>query len=259
MLADMTSSDMTSSDKASSSLKLGGDGPLSPTLKLMMQKYAADDAAHSRKISESSDHSNTSAVPPHPVVNGHHSIPPPPPPPAFGTSSVAANTPPGQQDTAIGGDLAAAIASIQLKKRPSVVGGGPKVSTPPLLPQTSMDSMMNDLNKKLLARKKLSEASAINLDKSPSMPKYKSNVVTAPPPSGIRTPPVTPSKQQPPFHRGPSVPASNWRDNNTATNTNLGPLKEELSKLIREEVRAAKDDIIKIMRQELRGARSEEL
>merc|ERR1712013_255000 len=89
MLADMTSSDMTSSDKASSSLKLGGDGPLSPTLKLMMQKYAADDAAHSRKISESSDHSNTSAVPPHPVVNGHHSIPPPPPPPAFGTSSVA--------------------------------------------------------------------------------------------------------------------------------------------------------------------------
>ena len=243
------------SDISGRSTKYGHEGPLSPTLKLMMQKYAAVDATE-RLLSEGSGLNSNASKTELSKEEGdrvregmNYSIPnPPPPPPPIDKVLSTAPSPPGDQS------LAAAIASIQLKSRPKFNGNGGKATPPPLLSQGSMDGVMSDLNKKLLARKKTSEVSAINLIKVPQKPKYKEIGETPKQSDGNRTPAITPSKSMTPspFNRVPrTTNIKRTSDGSYAEQITLNSLKEELVQLIKAEVRAAKDDIIKTMREEL--------
>ena len=130
-------------------------------------------------------------------LNGIIQGSPPPLPATFGSEVTTPIPPPLEESSSIGrrgGSPAAVIENIQLKKRASVSGVEQQALPLPLIPEGSMGGMMNDLNKKLLARKKASEASAINLDKVPQILKYKEN-----PENIIRTPPITMSKNMSQF------------------------------------------------------------
>jgi len=110
---------------------------------------------------------------------------------------------------------------------------------------------MSDLNKKLLARKKASEASSISLpnNKVATSQRFnaKMNEVMQ------RTPPTTPSST--PFRSQPSTPITpTWKSpsSSTSDSADLSAMKEELIQVMKEEVRAAKEEIVETVRQELK-------
>lgn len=110
---------------------------------------------------------------------------------------------------------------------------------------------MSDLNKKLLARKKASEASSITLpnNKVATSQRFnaKMNEVMQ------RTPPTTPSST--PFRSQPSTPITpTWKSppSSTSDSADLSAMKEELIQVMKEEVRAAKEEIVETVRQELK-------
>jgi len=119
-----------------------------------------------------------------------------------------------------------------------------------------MNDMMSALNKKLLARKKMAEGD--DGEKSGSNdepPKTQSvaPVVNKPAPSS----PFNSSRNNSiskPAVVAPAVKNTVARGSisSSTDDTNVNNLREELIKVIRDEVQAAKEEIIEVLRQELR-------
>jgi hypothetical protein len=125
-----------------------------------------------------------------------------------------------------------------------------------------MDDMMSALNRKLLARKKMAESgddekpanSVVNDEQAPrSQPPQSVNNNNNKAPSSpfstrsnsVKAPAVAPGVKN-------SVSRTNTSASSATDDTSLNNLREELIKVIRDEVQAAKEEIIEVLRQELR-------
>lgn len=180
---------------------------------------------------------------PPPAPSGGAPPPPPPPPPPGGGGGGGG---PG------GGGLASALAGVTLKKRTE-----PKEERPPPANANPMDDMMSALNKKLLARKKAAEGG----DDSSVKPNEEQSAV---PPKIQPAPSKAPASPFNARSNSVKVPASTPLNKSAFARTssnavsgstedlNLSSLREELIKVIKDEVQAAKEEIIEALRQELR-------
>jgi len=196
--------------------------------------------------------------PPAPPSGGGPPAPPPPPPPSSGG---------GGGGIGGGAGLANALQGIKLKKRSEST----EERKPPPSAGNPMGDMMSALNKKLNARKAMSEG--VDTPKeTPSPPPSKS---TVPPPTFNKTPtlnrnPVNKFGGNYGNSSNNTTNKSNISSNNTTIKSNISSnnstaksndtklsaddmksLKEEIMTAVREEIQAAKNEIINALREEM--------
>jgi len=193
--------------------------------------------------------------PPPPPSGGGPPAPPPPPPPSSGG---------GGGGIGGGAGLANALQGIKLKKRSEST----EERKPPPSAGNPMGDMMSALNKKLNARKAMSEG--VDTPKeTPSPPPSKS---TVPPPTFNKTPTLNrnPVNKFGGNSSNNTTNKSNISSNNTTIKSNISSnnstaksndtklsaddmksLKEEIMTAVREEIQAAKNEIINALREEM--------